>query len=654
MLAPSSLPQVVADRYRPIRLIAMGGMGAVYEVEHIGTGQRLALKVLLASGAVRPEALARFQREVRASALIESEHVVRVLEADVAPELGGAPFLVMELLDGSDLERATAGAPPPPPATVVQWLRQVGRAIDEAHRLGIVHRDLKPENLFLVARGDGPPLVKVLDFGIVKLLEEGTGATVSGQILGTPKYMAPEQASTTMRVTPATDRYALGLIAYRLLTGQSYHQGSVMSVLGQLLHGQLEAPSKRGSPFGAAFDAWFLRACHRNPTQRFASASEQVEALGEALGLHLAGLDGGPAASAASSLVLSTPRQMARASLPLLVLAAVAVMAIGSWQVYRARQLAAPVCGLPSQGSTESCGSCMAQACCSEAEQCAATEGCPAVEACERGCASGDAACRATCSSGKGAAAQLQRGVQSCRAEHCVDECLPGPWECLKNVAWHFPSVPPRTIVIKSTTTCASCGLGGGPAPLAGVSVRVCSLADPGCELPLASSTSDLTGAVSASIDTALYPPPLSVYLEYRKQGYREVLVHLNTPPLSGDIDLGRMDLLDPQVNVAPADSTFGTTDDPTRAGASVLPMDCNGLPAAKKLTLTWLDRDDQTLTSAYFAYTGDASAMNLPINGAALTRLVARVTETNQLVATTHLVVRPGVDSITRLVPTP
>jgi hypothetical protein len=453
-------------------------------------------------------------------------------------------------------------------------------------------------------------------------------------------------------VTPATDRYALGLIAYRLLTGQSYHQGSVMSVLGQLLHGQLEAPSKRGSRFGTAFDTWFLRACHRNPTQRFASASEQVEALGEALGLPVAGVDGIPAASAASSL--SSPRRMARASLAVLIMAAVAVMAVGSWQVYQARQLAAPVCGLPRHGSTESCGSCMAQACCAEAEQCATTEGCPAVEACERGCASGDAACRESCQSGKGSAAQVQHGVESCRAEHCAAECLPGPWECLSNVGWHFPSVPPRTIVIKTTTTCASCGLGGGPAPLAGVSVRVCSLADPNCKLPLASSTSDPTGAVSASIDTAIYPPPLSVFLEYRKQGYREVLVHLNTPPLSGDVDLGRMDLLDPQVNIAAAVSTFGTSVDPTRAWASVLPMDCNGLPATKKVTVTWLDRDDQTVTLPYFAYVGDVSAMNLPINDAGLTRVVARVTETNQLVATTYLAVRPGVDSLAQLLPTP
>jgi serine/threonine-protein kinase len=283
-------------------------MGAVYEVEHVHTGEHLALKVLLLGVGSSPDALERFKREARASALINSENVVRVIDADIAPELGGAPFLVMDLLEGTDLERVTtadgpapttvvAGRDPPPrdetapaialptPATVVEWLTQVARAVDKAHRLGIVHRDLKPGNLFLTIRDDGRPLVKILDFGIVKLVEERTAATNPEQILGTPEYMAPEQASSNAPVTPATDRCALGLIAYRLLTGQSYYQGGVMSILGQLLHGQLQPPSERGSRFGGAFDAWFLKACNRDPQQRFASASEQIEALSAALGL---------------------------------------------------------------------------------------------------------------------------------------------------------------------------------------------------------------------------------------------------------------------------------------------------------------------------------------------------------------------------------
>src|SRR5262245_25167383 len=223
MNSAPNLPAVIASRYLPVRLIAKGGMGAVYEVEHARTGEHLALKVLLSGVGASADLLERFKREARASARIKSEHVVRVIDADEAPELDGAPFLVMELLDGMDLEREAAAARPDA-ATVVGWLRQVAVAIDKAHRLGIVHRDLKPENLFLAAREEGPPIVKVLDFGIVKMGEEGTGATGSGQIVGTPRYMAPEQANSAARATPATDRCALGLVAYRLLAGESYYQ----------------------------------------------------------------------------------------------------------------------------------------------------------------------------------------------------------------------------------------------------------------------------------------------------------------------------------------------------------------------------------------------------------------------------------------------
>ncbi len=259
-------------------------MGAVYEVEHARTGERLALKVLLSGVGASPEDLERFKREARASARIKSDHVVRVTDADVSPELDGAPFLVMELLEGMDLERKAA-TERPDASTVVDWLRQVAIAIDKAHRLGIVHRDLKPENIFLATSEDRPPIIKVLDFGIVKLAEEGTGATGEGQIIGTPRYMAPEQASSGARVTPATDRFALGLVAHRLLAGESYFRGDPISILAQLLHEPMRAPSDRHPELGGAFDAWFARACHRNPDERFTSAAEQVEALSAALGL---------------------------------------------------------------------------------------------------------------------------------------------------------------------------------------------------------------------------------------------------------------------------------------------------------------------------------------------------------------------------------
>jgi len=280
------LPSVIASRYIPVRLIGKGGVGAVYEVEHARTGERLALKVLHGGVTSSPEALERFKREARASARINSQHVVRVIDADVAPELEGAPFLVMELLEGEDFQRMGAAAAEPfPPAMVVAWLRQVARALDKAHHLGIVHRDLKPENLFLARSEGGPAVVKILDFGLVKMMEEGPGATGSGQILGTPRYMAPEQASAGTSATPATDRCALGLVAFRLLVGEDHYKGGAMSILTQLLHGELQRPTDRGARFGEAFDAWFLKACHRQPEQRFSSAAEQIEALAAALDL---------------------------------------------------------------------------------------------------------------------------------------------------------------------------------------------------------------------------------------------------------------------------------------------------------------------------------------------------------------------------------
>jgi eukaryotic-like serine/threonine-protein kinase len=151
--------------------------------------------------------------------------------------------------------------------------------------MGIVHRDLKPENLFLARQEEGPPIVKVLDFGIVKMADDVGGVTASGEIVGTPAYMAPEQATAGGRVTPAADRYALGLLTYRLLTGESYHGSDIIKIVSQLLYEPLRPPSQRHSALGGAFDVWFARACAREPVKRFGSATEQVEALAAALGL---------------------------------------------------------------------------------------------------------------------------------------------------------------------------------------------------------------------------------------------------------------------------------------------------------------------------------------------------------------------------------
>jgi len=282
--AAAKLPAIIASRYLPVRVIGRGGMGVVYEVVHARTGEHLALKLLLAGGAAPIKDLNRFKREARAPGKIKSEHVVHVLDADTAPELDDAPFLVMELLLGHDLEQLAAQSRPSP-SLVVEWLRQIAPALDQAHRIGIIHRDLKPENLFLANQEGRPPMLKILDFGIAKITEDDATATGSGQILGTPRYMAPEQATQNSPVTGATDLYALGLVAYRLLAGESYYRGPMMSVLAELLHGVPSPPSARHPELGAGFDAWFLQACHREPQCRFSSASQQIEALAGALGL---------------------------------------------------------------------------------------------------------------------------------------------------------------------------------------------------------------------------------------------------------------------------------------------------------------------------------------------------------------------------------
>ena len=284
----SELPPLIAGRYRPVKKLGEGNMGFIFEVEHERTGERLALKLMRTHVLAGAALLERFKREARAAARIKSDHVVRVIDADAALELGGTLFMVMELLEGMDLDKAAAGIPQSP-AVVVEWLRQAALGLDKAHQLGIVHRDLKPENLFLTRNERGEPRVKILDFGIAKTLEDAPGTTQSGQLLGTPLFMSPEQARTTDEIGPAADRYALGLIAYKLLSGVDYWESApnVAGIIAQILYHPMVPPSARGVEFGDEFDAWFARACNRDPASRFASSMEVVEALGRALGLRV-------------------------------------------------------------------------------------------------------------------------------------------------------------------------------------------------------------------------------------------------------------------------------------------------------------------------------------------------------------------------------
>jgi predicted Ser/Thr protein kinase len=278
---------VLAGRYRVERALGRGGMGAVYLVRHVRTEERLALKLIHASISGNPELVERFRREARAPAQIDSDHVVRVLDADVAPEIGGAPFLVMEFLRGRDLEQELKARGRLAPAEVVSHLQQAARALDKAHRMGIVHRDLKPENLFLSERDDAGVVLKVLDFGIAKLTGDASHETATGSMLGTPLYMSPEQAQGTRGVVgPATDVWALGLIAFRLLTGEIYWRfESGPDLILKIVAAPMPAPSALVPWLGPYFDAWFARCCARPPEQRFTSAGEAIQTLATVFGL---------------------------------------------------------------------------------------------------------------------------------------------------------------------------------------------------------------------------------------------------------------------------------------------------------------------------------------------------------------------------------
>ncbi|MBZ0121349.1 MAG: serine/threonine protein kinase, partial [Sandaracinaceae bacterium] len=225
-LAPGT---IVGGDYRIVRRIAVGGMGAVYEVEQLSTGRSRALKVMLPQLISDARSRERFVAEARISSRIQSQHVVEVIGAGVDAQLG-VPWLAMELLRGETLDHLVQREGPLPLATVVELLGQLGHALSEGHDLGIVHRDLKPENLFLAeSRTQGARhTLKILDFGIASMVASGREAATVTSALGTPFWMAPEQANAGHQLTPSADVWALGLIAYYMLTGKIYWRSANM------------------------------------------------------------------------------------------------------------------------------------------------------------------------------------------------------------------------------------------------------------------------------------------------------------------------------------------------------------------------------------------------------------------------------------------
>lgn len=287
MSIPLAEGVLFAGRYRIVRIIAQGGMGAVYEVLHTETNRRRALKVMHPHIFESDELRERFKREARVAADIESDHIIDVFDAGI-DETSNTPFMVMELLRGEDLSKRIKRIGPLPFAEVLTYLRQTAIALDKTHVASIVHRDLKPDNLFLTHSDDGSPRIKILDFGVAKVVAEG--ATGQGtQSLGTPLYMAPEQFHPGARVTPAVDIFALGLVAYTLLVGVSYWRpestaaGGLIPFITIAMHGPKASPVERAAALGVnlppMFDDWFFRATAFKPETRFGVASEAVAAL---------------------------------------------------------------------------------------------------------------------------------------------------------------------------------------------------------------------------------------------------------------------------------------------------------------------------------------------------------------------------------------
>jgi eukaryotic-like serine/threonine-protein kinase len=266
-------------QYTLLEKIGQGGMGVVYRAEHEMLRRPTAIKLLPLRSAGE-QSLRRFEREAQMTARLTNPHTVSIYDYGRTPE--GAFYYVMEYLDGVDLERLVRETGPLPPGRVVHILMQVCEALAEAHGAGLIHRDIKPANILLSDRGGTPDFAKVLDFGLVKELDESRDARLTREdvLAGTPNYLAPETLNAGSSPDPRSDLYALGAVAYYLLTGVPVFEGRPIQVIQSHLQASPQTPSVRlGRPLPAKLERLVLECLEKDPNLRPESAKALMDRL---------------------------------------------------------------------------------------------------------------------------------------------------------------------------------------------------------------------------------------------------------------------------------------------------------------------------------------------------------------------------------------
>ncbi|HHH30141.1 MAG TPA: serine/threonine protein kinase [Polyangiaceae bacterium] len=268
-------------------LLGQGGMGSVYAAEHTATGRRCAVKVINSTDLTKnSQILSRFEREARAAGAIDTQYITQVLDAGVDRD-SGLPFLAMEYMEGEDLQHLLKRVGPISPDLTLRIIAQACLGLQKAHEANVVHRDIKPHNLFLARRDAGEVVIKLLDFGIAKVKmdqaqsKEGMDLTKTGNLLGSPLYVSPEQARGKRQIDHRTDIYSLGAVMYQALCGQTPFQHA--TALGELILMVCTEPPASVQDHAPWVTPEVAAICHRclekNPAERYQSAEELFEAV---------------------------------------------------------------------------------------------------------------------------------------------------------------------------------------------------------------------------------------------------------------------------------------------------------------------------------------------------------------------------------------